>query len=80
MLTGGPVYSQLISITSGVSGGIPCGVPAILGDANRDREGSGTMQIDGDCLAVTSVSVAMTGAMGVTKGKSDEECVAVANT
>ena len=36
--------------------------------------------MDGYCLAVTSASVAVMGAMGVTNGKSDEECVAVANT
>ena len=33
--------------------------------------------IDG---AVTSASVAVKGALGVTNGKSDEECAAVANT
>ena len=80
MLTGGPVNSQLIFISSGVSGGIPGGVPAIFGDTNRDREGSGTVQIDGFCLAVTSVSVGVTGAMDVTNGKNDEMCVAVANS
>lgn len=77
---GRPVCSQLISITSRVSGGLPGGVPAIFGDANRDIEGSGTMQIDGYCLAATRVPIAVTGAMGGTSGKSDEECVAVANT
>ena len=76
----GPVNSQLISISSRISGGVPCGVPAIFGDANRDREGSGSMQIDRWCLAVTSASVAVKGAMGVTNGKSDEECAVVANT
>ena len=70
MLTGAPVYSQLISITSGVSGGIPRGVPAIFGDTNRDREGSRTIQVDGYCLAVTSVSVAVTGAMNVIMGRA----------
>ena len=80
VLTGGPVNSQLISITSGVSGGIAGGVPAIFGDTTCDREGSGTVQIDRYCLAVTSAFVAVTGARDVTNGKSDVKCVAVANT
>ena len=52
---------------------LPSSVTLIVTEKGQGRCSS----IDG---AVTSASIAVEGAMGVVDGKSDEECVTVANT